>query len=310
MRLFKPQDRLTLALADICRHLPIQMLWPVSRVVGIMAYLSERGQRRRVAKNFRVLMNATGGTKSPAVLTREYFRRQLMEVTVGYVLQNAPQRSWDRLLKRHGYERIPELLRLNRGLVLCGMHYGTHGLTANLLAREGYHPVVVRPASVKDITSRRLREMLLIHHETIYVGSSEVGFVSPLRAAIRCLREGKILAVAIDGTIGEAPVLLPFLGGRLPVHRGAIELAHHARAPIGFGISTIEKGCVVARYGPFMEPGPDGYTEEQREGFLRECVARYEQSVREHPENVWWSKPLCEALGLAESSSDRRGLYL
>ncbi|MCX7718036.1 MAG: lysophospholipid acyltransferase family protein [Candidatus Sumerlaeaceae bacterium] len=310
MKLFKPQDGLTQLLAQICRHLPPWMLWPLSRVVGILAYVFERGQRRRVEKNFRVLMRATGGTKSPAVLTREYFRRQLMEVVVGYVLQNAPERSWDRLVERHGFERIGELLKQGRGLVLCCVHFGTHVVTANLLAHEGYCPVIIRPASMRDITSQVLRELLLIHHETIYVGSRGSGLATPLRAAIQAIRQGKVLGIAIDGDIGDDPVYLPFLGGKIPVHRGAIALAHRACAPVGFGVAAIERGRVVVTYGPFMEPGPDGYTEEQMDHFLRACVARYEQAVRDHPESVWWSRPLCEALGLADTSADRRDAYL
>ena len=297
-KLVNPRSRLTLTLADVARRLPPRWLPAISTCIGEALYRLRRRRRREVLKRCRRLMELTGLTHDPARLTRTFFHRQFLLMTSSYVFQDAGSAAWrDGLVRIEGLEPVRAALDAGRGVLVATMHFGTNQLSFAHLEHLGYKVAAMRPASMASVKSPRERRMLFIHGSPVFVGGDS-GLASSVRAAVRALQEGHILGVAMDGDQGGGLTGLPLLGGTYPLRVGGLEIARLAKAPLTFALGTFADGTYRVRFTPLLEPG-DEDPAVVSDRFLRICMETFEASIREHPDCVWFTRPMDCALGLA-----------
>jgi lauroyl/myristoyl acyltransferase len=191
----------------------------------------------------------------------------------------------EKILKR---VRIPELglvdreLKRGRGMYLAMSHNGSHHVAWLLAALMGYKAAGVRDrnegASRRYIQERyaetfpELREMRMLYADTFP------------RELYRCLKEGYILASALDVTrdrgerLRRMPVMM--FGKERQFLTGTLQIALRCRSPVvqAFVVSRKNFYFRVELIGPLVEPD----TSVDEPEVLAEVMQRYADNIQEH----------------------------
>ena len=301
-KIISPYARSTLWMADVLRKVPADWTWPLSVAVGRLLYWTRSGRRREVLRAYKKLCEVAHLERSAESLTKAFFDRQLMLMTANYILQGMPPERFEQLCDFDGLDGVREALSEGRGVIVTCFHIGTHLLSFAKLEREGYPLTTLRPAFMRDISDPRLRRMLFIHNGAIYVGDS-TGLASPVREVAKTLRKGYIVGIAPDGDQGGGLTDISVLGGNYPIRRGLVEIAKVARSPMVFAFGVVRNKKFYVKYDApwFVRDGDDAGA--VAEAFLQDCARKFEEVILNYPECVWWTRPLCQALGLKSASS-------
>ncbi|MCX7020254.1 MAG: hypothetical protein NTY46_14950 [Candidatus Sumerlaeota bacterium] len=302
-RVLSPYSKITIFLGSLCRILPACLWWPLSWVTGEILYWINRGRRRRVCMAFHALCETASITQPPAKLTRRFFHRQLMLTVAQYAILGASPARLKKLVAVEGLDRVEDALAMGNGLVVTSMHIGTYLLATAYLEQLGYQITNLRKAFMKDIASRRLREMLYIHRDAIYLGDS-TGLRSPIREVIRRLMNNHVMGIAFDGDEGGREMGMPFFGRQIHVRAGALDVARLANSSIVFGLCVIRNRRYFIHYYPLCCSRSGRNREADLDLFFSESARQFEKMVREYPECVLFMRPLCQALGLEKPDAD------
>jgi hypothetical protein len=92
--------------------------------------------------------------------------------------------------------------------------------------------------------------------------------------------------------------MVKVFGGDYPVRSGVLEIARLARCPMVFAAGAMRGHRYFVRYFPVWRFPEDGGGREFVDGFFADCLRNFEGWAREFPECIWWSRPMCIALGL------------
>ncbi len=301
-KLINTRGSLVLNLADLCRHLPVGWLAPLSSAIGMFLYATRGGRRREVRKAYARLIERMGLPQSADELTREHFKRQFLILMANFILQDPDPAKWERIVHFEGLEPVVEKLRSGSGVLLTTLHFGSNLLIFTRLEQMGFGITVVRPAAMRNVTSPKERRILFIHGDTIYVGEAK-GLGSPVRTAVKTLRKGNILGIALDGDQGGGLVGIPFIGGQYPLRVGGMEIAKMARVPMVFTLGAFKEGRLVVRLSPVWEFREDTDAAEFTERFIQAGMTQFEAMIREFPDCVWWTRPMSVAVGLKKFES-------
>lgn len=302
-KIVSPYSRWTLFWGDVCRVLPLWCLWPISCVWGMLLYYLHGGRRRYIEKGYERLCKAAGIKTSAKVLTGRFFRRQLIQMIAQYVFSEADEKRWNKFVRLEGFEGMREALAEGKGLILCSMHFGTNLLSLAKLEQEGYSIAAVRLAFMRDIKDERVRRMLFVHRDAVYVGEYK-GLASPMRDALRKLRKNFVIGIAPDGDHGGEVTNVSLFGLEYPVRAGALEIARLSGSPLVFVQGTVENHKYVIRCFPvhYLREGDD--PAEVTRAFFAKAIEHFEQLVRQYPECLWWTHSLEHALQLKSKDKD------
>lgn len=305
-KLINPRSLSTIMLAKLCRHLPHSVMRQISYRLGDVLYFTRLKRRREAEKAYKRLCELASLNENPKVLTRRFFRNQFLLMTAQFVLLYADQARWKDAVEIHGLDAVLEALKLERGVILCTMHFGTNLLTLSTFEQYGHKLIPMRPAFMKEITSQAEREMLFIHRGGLYVSDNATGLASPLREGMRLLKQNCVVAIALDGDQGGGLMQAPFFSSGMPLRLGALELARLTGSPMVFALGVHDRGKYIVRYWPVH------YLPENREDraasvntFLKETMKHFEELVRDHPDCAWWTRPLSEAVGIKKNDAGR-----
>lgn len=138
-----------------------------------------------------------------------------------------------------GIGYLDEAVAAGRGVLLATAHIGNWEYGACMLAQKGY-PINALGADQRD---ERITE--LISELRTAGGVHALGKANDLKAMIRALQKGEIIAVPIDQDARRAGVVSPFLGAP-------------ASTPLGPAKLAAKLGCIVIPC--FTYRNPDGIT--------------------------------------------------
>ena len=268
-------------------------------------WATRRGLRREVARNYGKLCKAAGIERPVARLTRQFFRRQLMQRIALHSLQGSPRRVWDRYVRLEGFDPVRKVLSEGGSVVVASMHFGVHMLSMARLTEDGFRTVIIRPSFMRDIQSPAQRRLQFLQGDNVFVGKEE-GAVKPLREALRHLKNNCVLGIAIDGDRGGNPEGFPLFDGEYPLRLGGLELARHANVPVVFALGLVVDHRFAVRYFPVCYPPQGGHTEATLRAFVVESMGHYEATIREFPECVWWWRSMTTALGFDDRGWKRQ----
>ncbi len=296
-KILSPHSRVTIFLGDVVRRLPSQWVWPLSQWVGRLLYVLHGKRRRDVERAYRLLCEKAMLPDAPKRLALSYFEHQLMLMTAAYSMRGQPHSRFEELCEIEGLDAVREVHRSGRGLLVISFHFGTHLLSFVKLEREGFPITTVRPSWMEELKGEKLRRILFIDRETIYVSEGS-GLASPVRPIVRALREGKIVGFAPDGDQGGALMEMPLFGGHYPMRRGLFEIIRLSRAPVVYAQGMLRNGKYYIWYSDIMEPPTNGTVEPFCRELQQFLQKRFEGFIREYPASIWWTKPMEIALGL------------
>ncbi len=157
----------------------------------------------------------------------------------------------DKIMRIEGREHLDAALAKGRGAMLVFGHFGANQMIMPAIGYAGYEMFQLSaPASAlneklpekRGAAVRRTRELRWEHEQTLPV--THINIFGSMKPALACLKDNKVLGVAMDGGGGDKRVLVPFLGARAYFSVGAASMA-------------MRTGCAVIP--AFMLREADGY---------------------------------------------------
>lgn len=191
------------------------------------------------------------------------------------------------LVELHGEEHLRRAFDKRRGVILFSGHIGNWEYGAALLSELGY------PMNAIGADQREDRMTGLIKELRSVSGVKSVGKGLDLKAAMRCLKNGELLAVLIDQDVRERGVFVPFLGIPASTPFGIAKIARKLGSAILPSI-MIRRGT-SAMHDLYIMPSPweNGLPPEYEsmETAMTRCNDLLGDSIRESPEQWMWLYP-------------------
>jgi len=268
---------------SLARTLPHRAAVCLGGLLGLIAWFFSR---KRVDAAERRCVGVLGvGVTMARRIVRESYRnhgRALAEILRMPVLGGAT----DRLFSVHGEENFRKAFERGKGVILLSAHLGNWELAASRVSRMGY-PVEAIGADQRD---PRLTDLLIGLRAS--GGIVTIGKGLDLKAALRCLRDGKVLAVLLDQDAKDRGVIARFLGRPASTPYGPVKMSWKIGSPIVpvFSVRKEDKIHHDLFLLPALDIPPEGGEESLREAVqlcndvLGEWIARF-------PEQWMWLYP-------------------
>lgn len=187
-----------------------------------------------------------------------------------------------------GWQRVLDLHRQGRGLIIVSAHYGSFDIVSQVLTRHGL-PVTVIVARVSpvwlsdfvtDLRATRGLRFLLVDEE----GGSGPN-LGALKESIGILRSGGALAVIADRNTEQRGVTIPFFGYDTIVAAGAAKMAMRTGSPAVVGIGRrLDNYRFSVTFEEPIEPEGSASNPEDLAAFLTKIFAGLERHIRVNPE--------------------------
>ena len=219
-------------------------------IVGAIAYLASTNARRSAARNVGAVIGHDDADLL-ALRVRETFRTQASNYCD---LVSIPQRSPSELASRIdmvGWSNLEDARATNRGTLLVCAHLGNFD-AAGQIAVHLKLPVMV--------LVEQIRPEALLNYVTRLRANFGLRFVpideTSMRKAMHELRQGGVVAVAIDRDVQDSGELFPFFGKSAHLSSAVATLARRTRSLIvpfaAFRLGTGRYRLVIR---PFIDPG-------------------------------------------------------
>ncbi len=268
--------------------LPLQVGYSVAVFFGDFAYLTAKTSRRAVAQN---ISKALGPEASNGKLNN----------TVRSVFRNAAKNYFDLLriptfdlvhldgsISIHGWRYIEEAKSQGKGVILVTAHLGNLDLVAQVSAARNVDLTVL---------AEPLQPTCLFRFVTGLRESKGLTFLPvglpALKATLRSLRNGGMIAMACDRDILRNGLPLPFFGEETSFPIGAIELALRTGATI---VPAFSVRRANDRFDVYVEPplhlNTEGNQEQKLQQNLSKVVTAMEKYIGRHPDQWVVFNPL------------------
>ena len=186
-----------------------------------------------------------------------------------------------------GLQYFEDAFKTGRGVLLATAHIGNWEYAACMLAQKGF-PVNALGADQRD---ERITE--LISELRVAGGVKALGKANDLKAMIRALQGGEIIAVPIDQDARRSGVLSPFLGWPASTPVGPAKLASKIGCLVVpcFSIRNPDGVTFTTKFFPPME-GRDGLPfGKDVQSSMDDLNAVISKGIVEHPEQWMWMYP-------------------
>jgi len=178
---------------------------------------------------------------------------------------------------------LQKAAKAGKGVVLVTGHFGNWELVGAYIRQSGFPlDVVVKeqrnPFVDRWIDKNRMRQG---------VGIIKTGVA--IRAVVRSISEGRLVAFVSDQYVGEDGILVDFMGQPTTVSKGPAAFAVRLEVPIivGFLVRTGPWKFKVVIF-PALWPDASADREEEILRLTRAYTSRLEELVRQHPDHYLW----------------------
>jgi KDO2-lipid IV(A) lauroyltransferase len=184
-----------------------------------------------------------------------------------------------------GGAHIREVASRGQGALLLTGHFGNWEYLGALIPSLGGSLTVMGADQRNPLVGDLFEE--LRQRPGIETVSRERG----LRALVKALRSGRLVASLADQDGGKGGFFLDFFGRPASVQGGLFRLAARLGVPMVTGFLWFEDGRWQARYDSPVEtspPGDEAAIEEEARRLALVYTRRLEQHIRAHPEQWFW----------------------
>ena len=187
------------------------------------------------------------------------------------------------------WERAKEVLQDSRGTIIAGIHMSNFDLAAQWIAAQGSE---IQALSLPNPNAgTRLLNALRRHRGLIVTPIS----AASLRAAVKRLRAGGIVATGVDRPAQDGGEMLPFFGSPARLSTGYIRLAQQTNSRILVASCRQEpNGCYSIHIAPPIEPYRTGNRDEDARHTAQRVLAICEEMIRQAPDQWLMLVPVWE----------------
>ena len=282
---------LLLACARLLGRLPTRVLYLLAALAARLTYLSARSLRRNVQDNMRHVMGPNTPEKDLRRATRQVFENWARAYADLVHLPHLDLHSFfDQKLRYHGFdENLVPAFTNGKGVIITSGHFGNVELGIQGMLCRGVRVTVLTEPLQPPALSRLVDGLRASKgHTFLPVG------IGSIKAVLRSLRAGGVVAVTCDRDIEGRSIRLPFCGTPASMPVGVVELATRTGATIVpvFIHRTNDDACEA-----FLEPPLELVNSGDPQGDLktnvRRLLERFEAHLRRDPgqwtvlEAVW-----------------------
>ncbi len=284
--------------------LPKRAGYALARVSGVGLFIFCRGLRRTLIANQRRLLPDASQRKVGMSA-----RRASISVAKNYYeLFRLPSLSQADLLAYfdgRGLEHLAAAYARGKGVIIVAPHLGSYNLVPSYVSSLGYPTVAV----VEHIRDPKMHEYFFALRanqgvQLLTTGSEDV------RHLLRSLREGKVVMMLADRTVGTSSEEVTFFGERtvLPAGPGLIARRTGAALLPAYSYRVGNTRSVAAALPIMRLPEFDGTPEQRRAADTQAIARELEKMILVAPDQwdilqpVWPRQPLSLAPEMSEAA--------
>jgi len=280
-------------------HLPTQLAYAMAAAAGAAMFHLTPPRRRAVESNLRHVL----GAATPPSKIRGLGRAIYQSAARYYVdLLSAPRLNADQLrrsrVREKGYKHLQAALACGRGVILGTAHYGCPEVALQAAHAWGLDFLVLtEPIEPPELAV--LFDRLRASHGHRFVPAGVAGG----RAALRTLRRGGVVLLAVDRDIQGHGLEVQYFDApaRMPV--GTVELARRTGAVIVPAIShRLPDGTALVTLQEPIELIETGDHQRDTRTNLRRVLERFEPFIRADPAQWLVLEPIWGRVSLTRRS--------
>ncbi len=266
--------------ALVARAVPLRVSYGIARGIGLVAYYSWPGGRRRCIAN---MLRVTGGDEKAAKrLARRSFGNYLVYLVDFVRFLRTDADEVNRRVAWDGWSGL-QAERRGNGIVFVTMHFGNWDLGAAILAQKGF-PISVIADTFENGSVNRLVLGSREHLGMKVIAAERMG-----PGILRALRGNDVVALLIDVPQPSDGVEVEFFGERIAVPDGPARIA--LRAGSSVMAATLPRvnpwgDTVTVEVAP-VPFTPTGDQEADVRGLTQAVFHQLEQFVRRDP-SQWY----------------------
>ena len=212
-------------------HLTPTMIEALASWLGNLLYRLDGRGTENIRDNMRHVLGPAASAERIEAAVRGVHRNLLLNYLDLFRIPTLTPNSLRARVLVEGMDIALEALALGRGLVGGSAHFGNPDTVGQVFALQGY-PVLapaehVRPEPMFNYL-RRLRETF---------GNRYIPVDGPLTCLLRRLKEGGIIALALDRDPTGSGVVVDFFGAPARLPDGAVQIALRTGAPLCVGLT-------------------------------------------------------------------------
>lgn len=270
--------RLGLGLIWLLHWLPLSVLAPLGRAVGLLLYAMARERRRVVLTNLRLCFPELGDDQRRQLARRHFaaFARALLEH--GILWWGSRERVM-RMVRVEGLEHWQAVQ--GRPVIWLAPHFVGLDMGGSRIITEW------QGISVYSQQKNPVFDRVLLHGRTRFVKPVLFSRQDGIRPVVKAMRTGLPFYYLPDMDFGERDsIFVPFFGVQAATITGLARMAQLARAVVQPVVTTQLPGGegYVLRFYPAWEHYPSG----DLAADTRRMNAFIEERVRERPEQYYW----------------------
>jgi len=271
--------------ARILRAVPPGIRHAAAAPGGAAWYWLSPTQRRAALDNYAAALGREPSDPQVARVARRAFQNY-GRMLIDFVLMGSltPEELLERIILERR-DLLDEALARGRGAIMAVPHMGSWDMAGSYAAALGYKISAVAerfPGSLNDAVVQTRRRFGL---HVIMLGRAAV------RAITEALSANHIVALLCDLEQGPG-VQVRFFGGRVIVPGGPAAIAIKTGAPL---MPATQFRTAPGRYSIHLEAPLDLHDGETKEQVMQRVVGRFEEFIRERPDQWYAFRPMFRA---------------
>lgn len=271
-------------IADLLARLPRAWLYGLTGALAWLAW-ALRVRRRVVMENLRLAFPEKTAEERRQIARKTFRHLGRMAAEFALVARMSPQ-ELERTLVLENFEAVEEAQARGRGVVACTAHFGNWEL---LQAGCGLRGIPISSISRRQSSARADAAIKRARRKA---GVEDLGSMKgeTLKAALRAMRQGRVLGYVIDQNVSRRRAVFPtFFGVPAATSPTPAVLAMRNGAAVVFAVAVPEEGgrYRVVIEGPLAVPA-SGDRDRDVLAFMQLLNDRLEHYVRLHPHAWYW----------------------
>lgn len=276
--------------------LPRGLAYRLARWAATTAFLFPSNARKTLEDNLRRVLGEDASARDLRQAARGAFETQALNYVDLFRIPYLSPKFFQEQVKVGGEQYFSMAKERGRGVILASAHLGNVDLLMQMAVTTGIDSLVI----IEPIKPPKLLELVTGLRSSRGVTFLIAG-MGAVRAAVRALKSGGIVAIACDRDIQGHGVPVPFFGEIARLPSGAVELAMKTGAALlpVFGARWPD-GTYTITIDPPLELLVD--RERALEENLKLLAGTLEKHIRRHPEQwlafhrIWVDAPLPKPL--------------
>jgi phosphatidylinositol dimannoside acyltransferase len=270
------------------------LVYPSGMLLSVLAFHVFRSKRKALEKEVDFIFGPTIDIRKRGAIVHGAFRNAVYNELEMLLFPVLNQTNIASFAVCQGLERLDAALSAGKGAVLLFAHFGANQMIMPAIGYRGYGmcqlsaPATVWKEILRDKRLSAMEERALearSEHE-MSLPVKHINIFRSVKEAFLCLRRNEVLGVAIDGGGGKERIAVDFLGRKVLLSPGPMDIARRTGCAVLPTFALREgsgRNMIVIEPPLDVTPNEDAKTAIAR--LIQVFAHRLEECVRLHPDH-------------------------